>query len=137
MPEVAFIIMPTMLVLPETTNVSAFFPLSSPSGARSYGVTAILFLRTGINTVSLSKTWEQMNIASSFNTTDIWILNVGDLKPLEVPIEFFLSLAYDSSRWPLNSVKEYLRLWATREFGTTYAEEIADLVNSYSVGRLR
>jgi hypothetical protein len=87
-----------------------------------------------INTVSLSKTWEQMNVASSFNTTEIWILNVGDLKPLEVPIEYFLNLAYDSSRWPLNSVQEYLKLWATREFGPLYAEEIAYLVNSYSVG---
>jgi hypothetical protein len=35
-----------------------------------------------INTIQLSKTWEQMHLAWSRNATEIWIVNVGDLKPL-------------------------------------------------------
>ena len=40
--------------------------------------------------------WEQLNVAVSFDMTEIWILNVGDLKFLESPLEYFLSIAYDA-----------------------------------------
>jgi hypothetical protein len=39
-----------------------------------------------INTIQLSKTWEQMHLAWAKNATEIWIVNVGDLKPLVVTI---------------------------------------------------
>ncbi len=100
-----------------------------------------------INTISLAKSrlepsgdkltapaWEQMNIATSFNTTQIWILNIGDLKMLELPIEHFMSLAYDSPRWPRNSVEEFLKLWAARDFGHEVSHEVADIMSKYSVG---
>jgi hypothetical protein len=35
-----------------------------------------------INTIQLSKTWQQMHLAHEKNATQIWIVNVGDLKPL-------------------------------------------------------
>lgn len=35
-----------------------------------------------INTVQLVKTWEQMHLAYNRNARQIWIANVGDLKPL-------------------------------------------------------
>ncbi|WRT69851.1 uncharacterized protein IL334_006842 [Kwoniella shivajii] len=85
------------------------------------------------NTINLAKTWEQMNHARSFNTTSIWILNVGSLKPLEMPSEHFLALAYDSDAWPRNSVGKFLRAWAEREFGEEVAEETASIMSKYSL----
>ena len=35
-----------------------------------------------INTISLQKTWEQMHLAYERSAQQIWIVNVGDLKPL-------------------------------------------------------
>ena len=35
-----------------------------------------------INTVQLEKTWEQMHLAYERQARRIWIVNVGDLKPL-------------------------------------------------------
>ena len=35
-----------------------------------------------INTVILQKTWHQMNLAYARNARTIWVVNVGDLKPL-------------------------------------------------------
>lgn len=35
-----------------------------------------------INEIQLTKTWEQMHIAYERKATQIWIANVGDLKPL-------------------------------------------------------
>jgi hypothetical protein len=85
-----------------------------------------------LNTIPLPKIREQMNLAYHHDAVRIWIVNVGDLKPMEIPIEFFLTFARDPERWPQNSLNDYLRLWATREFGPEHAVTIADLVAKYS-----
>ncbi len=85
-----------------------------------------------LNTVPLPKIWEQMNLAYRHDATRIWMVNVGDLKPMEIPIEFFLTFAWDPLRWTHNDLDRYLRLWATREFGAEHAPEIADLAAKYS-----
>src|SRR5271170_4050548 len=48
-----------------------------------------------INTNPLPKIWEQMNLAYRYGADRIWVVNVGDLKPMEFPTEFFLSLAWN------------------------------------------
>ncbi len=85
-----------------------------------------------LNTVPLPKIWEQMNLAYHYDARRIWIVNVGDLKPMEIPIEFFLTLAWSPERWGQNDLATYLRLWATREFGPQHAADIADLVAKYT-----
>jgi hypothetical protein len=81
-----------------------------------------------IDTNPIPKVWEQMHLAAEYGANRIWIVNVGDLKPMEFPTEFFLSLARDPARWPKEKTPEFTGLWAAREFGQTYAKEIADLV---------
>jgi hypothetical protein len=85
-----------------------------------------------LNTVPLPKVWEQMNLAYHYDATRLWIVNVGDLKPMEIPIEFFLTYAWNPQRWTQNDVEPYLRLWATREFGPEHAADIADLAAKYT-----
>jgi hypothetical protein len=84
-----------------------------------------------IDTNPIPKVWEQMNLALHYGADRIWIVNVGDLKPMEFPIDFFLSFARDPNRWPKEKLGEFTRLWAEREFGTEHAAEIADLVSTY------
>lgn len=74
-----------------------------------------------------------MSVARAFNTTAIWIVNVGTLKPLEMPTEHFLSLAYDLDAWPRNSVGTFLNKWAAREFGEEVAPETAEIMSKYMV----
>ena len=85
-----------------------------------------------INTNPLPKVWEQMNLALNYGADRIWIVNVGDLKPMEFPIEFFLSMAWNPERWPKENIREFGTLWATREFGAEHAAEIADIVSIYA-----
>jgi hypothetical protein len=85
-----------------------------------------------INVTPLPKVWEQMHLAWKYDATRIWIVNVGDLKPMEVPIEFFLTYAWDPSRWTAARLQEYLVLWAAREFGPGHAADIADIVAKYA-----
>ena len=84
-----------------------------------------------IDTNPIPKIWEQMNLALNYGADRIWIVNVGDLKPMEFPIDFFLSFARDPKRWPKENLGEYTRLWAEREFGPGHAPEIAELVSTY------
>ncbi len=85
-----------------------------------------------LNTVPIVKVWEQMNLAYHYGADRIWIVNVGDLKPLEFPMEFFLRFAWNPEQWPKEKISEYSRLWAEREFGPAHAAEIVDLMAKYT-----
>jgi hypothetical protein len=85
-----------------------------------------------INTNPIAKVWEQMNLALNYGATKIWIVNVGDLKPMEFPIEFFLTMAGDPQRWGKEQLPEFTRAWAEREFGTARADAIAGMVTRYT-----
>jgi hypothetical protein len=85
-----------------------------------------------INTNPLPKIWEQMNMAYEYGADRVWVVNVGDLKPMELPIEFFLRMAWDPKAMPKEKIGEFTRKWAEREFGSKYAESIADIVSKYA-----
>jgi hypothetical protein len=85
-----------------------------------------------INTNQISRVWEQMHLASEYGANRIWIVNVGDLKPMELPISFFLDYAWDPSRWPADRLPEYGRAWAAQQFGPAHAREIAELLDGYT-----
>jgi hypothetical protein len=85
-----------------------------------------------LNTVPLPKIWEQMNLAVHYGADRLWIVNVGDIKPEEVSLEFFLTFAWGPQAWPKERLSEYLPQWAEREFGPRHAAEIAGIVAQYA-----
>jgi len=84
-----------------------------------------------LNTNPISKTWEQMHLAYEHNARQVWIVNVGDLKPMEFPIEFFLDYAWNPNKWPAARLQEYTKLWAQKQFGPQHAEGIAHILDTY------
>lgn len=74
-----------------------------------------------------------MQLAYARQADRIWILNVGDLKPLEIPINHFLDLAYDTPKWGYDSAPTWLNLWATREFGAEHASAISSILDRYGM----
>jgi hypothetical protein len=85
-----------------------------------------------LNTIPITKVWEQMTLSYEYGADRIWIVNVGDLKPMEFPIEFFLTLARDPHRWPKEKISEFTQQWAEREFGTEHARAIAAILSKYT-----
>lgn len=85
-----------------------------------------------INTNPLPRIWEQMHLAWQYHVKDIWIVNVGDIKPMEFPISFFLDYAWNPDRIDINDLQEYSRKWAAAQFGETYAAEIAGILSKYA-----
>jgi len=85
-----------------------------------------------INTSPIAKIWEQMSLAKQYGADRIWIVNVGHFKGYEFPMEFFLNFAWDTTRWNNESINEYTRLWAEREFGAPFAADAAEIISRYS-----
>ncbi|CCH54899.1 hypothetical protein BN8_04115 [Fibrisoma limi BUZ 3] len=85
-----------------------------------------------LNTNPIARTWEQMNLAYRYGVDQIWIVNVGDIKPMEFPIEFFLDFAWNPDKWPANKLSDYTRLWAEKQFGSKHAARIANILTRYT-----
>lgn len=85
-----------------------------------------------LNTNQISRVWEQMHLAYRYGANRIWIVNVGDIKPMEFPIEFFLDYAWNPEKWPAERLPEYTELWGERQFGPEHAKEIADILTQYT-----
>lgn len=85
-----------------------------------------------INTNQIERVWEQMHLAYKHNVDRIWIVNVGDIKPMEFPIEFFLDYAWNPDKWTADNLQDYYTQWAAKQFGNEYAEDIAYLVKTYT-----
>ena len=72
-----------------------------------------------VDSTPLSKVWEQMCEAYEYGIRDVWIVNVGDLKFHEVPLTYFMALAYDYDKWGYgnpSSYEEYTRKWVCQSF---------------------
>src|ERR1700759_5151726 len=85
-----------------------------------------------INTNPIPRVWEEMHLTKEYGADRIWIVNIGDIKPLEFPTEFFLDYAWDPTQWPAEKLPAYTLDWVTRQFGTPNATVIADILNSYT-----
>lgn len=85
-----------------------------------------------INTNPIAKIWDQMSLAKQYGADRIWVVNVGHFKGYELPMEFFLSLAWNPDGWKHDQINAFTRMWASREFGSQYANEIADILSKYT-----
>jgi hypothetical protein len=84
-----------------------------------------------LNTTPPALIWEEMSKAYEHGMQKFWILNVGDLKPGEIGIDFFMQMAWDIGRWNLKTLPEYLNSFAAEQFGPAHDREIAGVLDAY------
>lgn len=88
-----------------------------------------------IDCTPLSKVWEQMCMAYEYGIRKLWIVNVGDVKFHEVPLTYFMNLAYDYEKWGeanTRSAEEFTEKWAAENFGSeTLQRKIAEVFTEY------
>lgn len=85
-----------------------------------------------INVSQVQRIWEQMNLTYRYGVDRIWIVNVGDLKPMEYPISFFLDMAWNPDHFDENNLLLHTEQWCAQQFGEKYAKESARLINAYT-----
>jgi len=109
---------------PRTGGYGLYYHFDYVGGPRNY---------KWINTSPLPRVWEQLHLAYEHGIDRIWIVNVGDIKPLEFPISFFLDYARNPEQWPAQRLDEYTVLWAEQQFGAEHAPAIARLLTLYTM----
>jgi len=84
-----------------------------------------------LESVPVSLIWEEMNKAYQTNAKDIWIVNVGDIKPNEIGMDFFLEMAWDPDQFSPQHLNSYYTRFAAEQFGEAYAGEIGEVLTNY------
>jgi len=85
-----------------------------------------------LNVSQNERIWEQMELSYSYGVDKLWILNVGDLKPMEYPISFFLDMAWNPMKFNAQNIQQYSEDWCTQQFGEKYSKEAARIVELYT-----
>jgi hypothetical protein len=86
---------------------------------------------TWLNTTPPALIWEEMSKAWQYGAKNLWVLNVGDIKPGEIGTEFFLDLAWNPQRYRHDNLRDFLVRWAVRDLDPRFADEIASLMEEY------
>jgi hypothetical protein len=115
--------LPNLKDKPRSGGYGIYYHVDYVGGPRNY---------KWLNTTQVSRVWEQMHLAYHHGVDRLWIVNVGDLKPMEYPIEFFLDYAWDPEKWPAERLPEYSRQWAAEQFGSEHAAAISKLLTGYT-----
>lgn len=72
-----------------------------------------------------------MSLAHAREANKLWIVNVGDIKPYEIPISHWFDIAYDMDAYDETSVPTWIENWAKRTFSEEHAEAISEIVDTY------
>ena len=82
-----------------------------------------------LNVTPSQNMWEQLTLAADYGLDRMWILNVGDLKPMEYPITLFMDMAWNPSSVSRDVIATHTAPFCRRIFGETQADEAARLLN--------
>ena len=82
-----------------------------------------------LNITQTQQMFEQLSLAYDFGIEKLWILNVGDLKPMEYPISLFMDMAWSPKKYQVQNVVDHTRAFFAEQIGEEWAEEAADIYN--------
>ena len=82
-----------------------------------------------INATPVQNPWEQLTLAYENGIDRLWILNVGDLKPMEYPISQFLDMAWNPRQYSVDRITDHVKDFCAQQFGDSQAEEAARILN--------
>ncbi len=84
-----------------------------------------------LNMTQIPHMWEQLQLTYSYGVDKVWILNVGDLKPMEYPMTFFLDMAWNPDSFNADNLQNYAEKFCMEQFGVAASSEAADILNTY------
>lgn len=85
-----------------------------------------------LNVTPVQHLWEQMQLTYDYGVDKIWVLNVGDLKPMEYPITLFLDMAWNPTEFNAENLLDHVYEFCKEAFGEDQAKEAARLLNLVS-----
>ncbi len=115
--------LPDLTAKPRAGGYGIYYHFDYVGGPRNY---------KWINTNQIEKTWQQMDLAWETGARQLWIVNVGDIKPMEYPMSFFFDMAWNPAAMTPDALKAYPTQWGGRQFGEARAQDVGDLLTRYS-----
>ena len=85
-----------------------------------------------LNVTPIQHIWDQLTLTYQYGVDKLWVINVGDLKPMEYPITFFMDFAWNPKRYDASNLLEHPRKFCAQQFGESQADEAARILNLYS-----
>jgi hypothetical protein len=115
--------LPDLGATPRRGGYGVYYHFDYVGGPRNY---------KWLNTNQIEKSWQQMDLAWQRGARALWIVNVGDLKPMEYPLSFFLKQAWDPEAMTPEALAAYPAQWAGAQFGPAQGKAIGALLTRYS-----
>lgn len=110
-------------------GAGVYWHLSYYGGPHSY---------TWINTTAPALIWEELHKAWENDARTLWVINVGDIKPGEIGIDFFSRFAWRAEAIGPQCQPDFLGRFSARNFGGDLAPSIAEFLgNYYRLGTIR
>jgi hypothetical protein len=103
-------------------GAGVYWHLSYYGGPHSY---------TWINTTPPALIWEELHKAWENDARNIWVINVGDIKPMEIGIDYFARLAWNPEKMGQDSQPQFLHNFLSDNFGPEQARELSELLAEY------
>ena len=85
-----------------------------------------------INVTPIQNMWEQLQLAYNGGIQKLWILNVGDLKPMEYPIQLFMDMAWNPNKYKVDNLLCHTYEFCAESFGEDQACEASQILNLVS-----
>ncbi len=85
-----------------------------------------------LNVTPIQNLWEQLQLAYGYGVDRLWVLNVGDLKPMEYPITLYMDIARNPEKFSAANLLDHTVEFCRQQFGDAQAEEAARILNLYS-----
>jgi hypothetical protein len=110
-------------------GAGVYWHLSYYGGPHSY---------TWIDTTAPALIWEELHKAWENDARNLWVINVGDIKPMEIGIDYFSRLSWAPDAVPLGAQGKFLHGFAAKTFGDKFAERASHLLKEfYRLGTIR
>jgi hypothetical protein len=91
-----------------------------------------------INSTAPALMWEELHKAWENEARRMWVINVGDIKPMEIGIDYFAHFAWKPTAFGPDSQPAFLRTFAEAHFGAALAPALAELLTEfYRLGTVR
>ena len=75
--------------------------------------------------------YEELLKAYAAGADRYWLLNVGDIKPMEVETQMFMDMAYDFGSFSYDNANDYQARWLARVFGADHQSSFQFILDNY------
>ncbi|MBR3286231.1 MAG: glycosyl hydrolase 115 family protein [Bacteroidales bacterium] len=82
-----------------------------------------------LNVTPIQHMWDQLRLTYDYGVDRLWVLNVGDLKPMEYPIDLFMDMAWNPQAFTAENLLDHTLRFCRQQFGEAAAPEAARILN--------